>query len=453
MLPGLSTCSLIPKCDEKNTEVDIVCMGCSKNLVDAERLAQQLDAVGYQTNFDPKHPKGKIVIINTCGFIGDAKEESIEQILKYADAKKKGTIEKLFVMGCLSERYMKDLEMEIPEVDKYYGKFSWKDIVADLGAKYQEDKASQRKISTPKHYAYIKIAEGCNQHCAYCAIPLITGKYQSRPMEAIVSEVEWLVTQGVKEFQIIAQDLTYYGKDLYGEYKIAELVERISDVKGVEWIRLHYAYPTNFPYDLLRVIRERDNVCKYLDIALQHISDEVLKNMHRRITKQETVDLIKRIREEVPGICLRTTLMVGFPGETREQFNELLDFVRETRFDRMGAFAYCEEEGTPSAKMKDDVPQEEKERRVDVVMSMQEQIMTELTEAKVGKTLRVIIDRCDDQYYIGRTEFDSPEVDTEVLIKKEDCGRLKKGEFYDVDIYGDDFGDLLGRVCGPSNKN
>lgn len=453
MLPGLSTCSLIPKRDVKNTEVDIVCMGCSKNLVDAERLAQQLDAVGYHTNFDPKRPKGKIVIINTCGFIGDAKEESIEQILKYAEAKKEGTIEKLFVMGCLSERYMKDLEMEIPEVDKYYGKFSWKDIVADLGAKYQEEKSSQRKISTPKHYAYIKIAEGCNQHCAYCAIPLITGKYQSRSMESIVAEVEWLVSQGVKEFQLIAQDLTYYGKDLYGEYKIAELVERISDVKGVEWIRLHYAYPTNFPYDLLRVIRERDNVCKYLDIALQHINDEVLKNMHRRISKEETVDLIKRIREEVPGICLRTTLMVGFPGETKEQFDELLDFVRETRFDRMGAFAYCEEEGTPSAKMKDDVPQEEKERRVDVIMSMQEQIMTELTETKVGKTLKVIIDRSNDQYYIGRTEFDSPEVDTEVLIKKEDCGRLKKGEFYDVNIYGDDFGDLLGRISGPYSKN
>ena len=265
--------------------------------------------------------------------------------------------------------------------------------------------------------------------------------------------MEWLVSQGVKEFQIIAQDLTYYGKDLYGEYKIAELVERISDVKGVEWIRLHYAYPTNFPYDLLRVIRERDNVCKYLDIALQHINDEVLKNMHRRISKEETVDLIKRIREEVPGICLRTTLMVGFPGETKEQFDELLDFVRETRFDRMGAFAYCEEEGTPSAKMKDDVSQEEKERRVDVIMSLQEQIMTELTEAKVGKTLKVIIDRSNDQYYIGRTEFDSPEVDTEVLIKKEDCGRLKKGEFYDVNIYGDDFGDLLGRISGPYSKN
>ena len=426
-------------------EIDVINMGCSKNLVDAELLARQLEVNGYHVNFDPAKPKGKIVVINTCGFIGDAKEESIEQILKFAEAKKKKKIDKLLVMGCLSERYINDLPNEIPEVDKFYRKFAWKDIIADLGYAFMPTCSLQHKISTPAHYAYVKISEGCNRRCAYCAIPLITGNYKSRSIEDIVNEVEWLVNQGVKEFQIIAQDLSYYGKDLYGEYSIAQLVERIADIKGVEWIRLHYAYPTDFPYDLLRVIRERDNVCKYLDLAFQHIDDEVLKNMRRHITEEETYELIRRIREEVPGIHLRTTLMVGFPGESETQFEKLLEFVRKVRFERMGAFQYCEEEDTPAAKLKDDVTPEDKEQRQERLMTEQESIAEELNESKIGKVFKVIIDRKEGDYYYGRTEFDSPEVDPEVLIPVSDQ-TLSIGAFYQVQIVDYDYFDLIGKV-------
>lgn len=427
--------------------VDIVSLGCSKNLVDSEFLAKQLELSGYEVQFDPKVPSGRIVVVNTCGFIGDAKEESVNTILEYVEAKKSGVIDKLFVMGCLSERYAEDLALEIPEVDKFYGKFAWKDILADLGQQYQEQYSIERSLSTPAHYAYVKIAEGCNQHCAYCAIPIITGRYKSRPMEEIVSEVEWLVSQGVKEFQIIAQDLTSYGKDLYGDYNIAELVEKISDIDGVEWIRLHYAYPTHFPYDLLRVIRERKNVCKYLDIALQHINNDVLKSMKRRITKQETLDLIERVRKEVPGICLRTTLMVGYPGETESQFAELCDFVREVRFDRMGAFQYCEEDGTPAAKLEDDVLPEEKLRRYEELMMIQENIMEDLNAQKVGKILKVVIDGVEDGYYVGRTEYDSPDVDSDVLIAVDEV-ELEIGAFYEVRITDSECLSLYGTVVG-----
>lgn len=427
--------------------VDIVSLGCSKNLVDSEFLAKQLELSGYKVQFDPKVLSGRIVVVNTCGFIGDAKEESINAILEYVEAKKNGMIDKLFVMGCLSERYADDLALEIPEVDKFYGKFAWKDILADLGQQYQEQYSIERSLSTPAHYAYVKIAEGCNQHCAYCAIPIITGRYKSRPMEEITAEVEWLVSQGVKEFQIIAQDLTSYGKDLYGEYNIAELVEKISDIDGVEWIRLHYAYPTHFPYDLLRVIRERKNVCKYLDIALQHINNDVLKSMKRRITKQETLDLIERVRKEVPGICLRTTLMVGFPGETESQFAELCDFVREVRFDRMGAFQYCEEDGTPAAKLEDDVLPEEKLRRYEELMMIQENIMDDLNAQKIGRVFKVVIDGVDDGYYVGRTEFDSPDVDSDVLIAVDEK-ELEIGAFYEVRITDSECLSLYGTVVG-----
>ncbi|MCQ2210623.1 MAG: 30S ribosomal protein S12 methylthiotransferase RimO [Paludibacteraceae bacterium] len=425
--------------------IDVINMGCSKNLVDSELLARQLELAGYKVSFDPDKPKAKIVVINTCGFIGDAKEESIEEILKFVEAKKKKKIDKIFVMGCLAERYKKDLEQEIPEVDKYYGKFAWKEIIADLGHQYEKSCSVQHKLSTPSHYAYVKISEGCNRRCAYCAIPIITGKHISRPMEEIVSEVEWLVSQGVKEIQVIAQDLSYYGKDLYGEYSIAKLVEKISDVKGVEWIRLHYAYPTDFPYDLLRVMRERDNVCKYLDLAFQHIDDKVLKDMRRHITSEETYRLIQRIREEVPGIHLRTTLMVGFPGETETQFENLLAFVQKTRFERMGAFQYCEEEGTPAAKLKDDVSPEDKANRQERLMNLQEGIAEELNHSKIGQTYKVIIDRKEGDYYYGRTEFDSPEVDPEVLIPIENA-ELKIGNFYFVKIIDYEYFDLIGEI-------
>lgn len=430
----------------RKNRVDIICMGCSKNLVDAELLANQLEENGFETRFDPEKPSAKIVVINTCGFIGDAKEESINQILDFAEKRKKGKIDKLLVMGCLSGRYKDELTKEIPEVDKFYGKFSWKEVVADLGGEYRPDCANTHKLSTPSHYAYVKISEGCNRRCAYCAIPLITGEYKSRPIEEIVAEVEGLVAQGVKEFQIIAQDLTYYGKDLYGKFAIAELVEKISDVKGVEWIRLHYGYPTQFPYDLLKVMRERDNVCKYIDIALQHIDNNILKAMRRPITAEKTRQLIRRIREEVPGIHIRTTLMVGFPNETEEQFQHLLDFTREVKLERMGAFKYCEEEGTYAGDhMEDNVSEEEKERRLGLLMDLQEKIAEELNKEKIGKTFKVIIDRIEGDYYYGRTEFDSPEVDPEVLIPVTN-GELTIGEFYQVKIKDFEYFDLMGEV-------
>ena len=421
-------------------------MGCSKNLVDSERLIRQLELNGYRVTHDSANPQGEIVVVNTCGFIADAQEESVNMILELCQAKEEGRVKQVYVMGCLSQRFMKELGHEIPQVDKFYGKFDWKDLLTDLGKVYQQDRQYERRLTTPKHYAYLKISEGCDRHCAYCAIPLITGRHQSRPIEDIVAEVEHLVDEGVKEFQLIAQELTYYGLDLYGEQKIAELVERISDVKGVKWIRLHYAYPTNFPWDLLRVIRERKNVCKYLDIALQHISTKVLTNMQRHVDKEETYELIRRIRQEVPGIAIRTTLMVGFPGEGETEFEELKEFVRWARFDRMGAFAYSEEEGTPAQKnFKDEVPDEVKQRRLSELMDLQQGISAEVQAEKVGKVLRVIIDRKEGEYYVGRTEFDSPEVDPEVLIPVAD-GVLRKGSFYDVQIVDSDDFDLYGEI-------
>ena len=429
----------------RNT-IDIITLGCSKNLVDSEKLMRQLEANGYKVTHDSPNPQGEIAVINTCGFIGDAKEESINMILEFCEAKEEGRLRKLYVMGCLSERYLKELEVEIPQVDKFYGKFNWNELLADLGKEYHDEMAIERTLTTPKHYAYLKISEGCDRSCAYCAIPIITGKHTSRPMEEIIDEVKLLVSQGVKEFQIIAQELTYYGVDLYKSQKLPELIEKIAQVPGVEWIRLHYAYPTHFPEDLFRVMRENDNVCKYMDIALQHISDNMLTRMRRHVSKSETYDLIEKFRREVPGIHLRTTLMVGFPGETEEDFAELKEFVQKARFDRMGAFAYSEEEGTYAAETyEDSIPHEVKQARLDELMALQQEISADLSNAKIGKEFKVIIDRKEGEYYIGRTQFDSPEVDPEVLIKA-DGKRLFSGRFYQVKITNADDFDLFGEI-------
>lgn len=425
----------------KNT-IDVITLGCSKNLVDSEKLMRQLEANGYKVAHDAESPNGEIAVINTCGFIGDAKEESINMILEFCQAKEEGKLKKLYVMGCLSERYLKELGEEIPQVDKFYGKFNWDELLADLGKAYHPELNLERKLTTPSHYAYLKISEGCDRHCSYCAIPIITGHHVSRPMEEIVEEVRMLVARGVKEFQVIAQELTYYGLDLYHKQMLPELVERISDVPGVEWIRLHYAYPANFPEDLFRVMRERENVCKYMDIALQHISDRMLQMMHRHVDKQQTYELLARFRSEVPGIHLRTTLMVGHPGETEEDFAELLDFVREAKFDRMGAFAYSEEEGTYSAThYKDEIPAEVKQARLDKLMALQQKISAELTARKIGQAFKVVIDRIEGDYYVGRTEFDSPEVDPEVLVPVSD-GELEIGSFYWMKVTDTDDFDL-----------
>ena len=429
----------------RNT-IDIITLGCSKNLVDSEKLMRQLEANGYKVTHDSPNPQGEIAVINTCGFIGDAKEESINMILEFCEAKEEGRLKKLYVMGCLSERYLKELEVEIPQVDKFYGKFNWNELLADLGKAYHDEIAIERTLTTPKHYAYLKISEGCDRSCAYCAIPIITGKHISRPMEEIIDEVKLLVSQGVKEFQIIAQELTYYGVDLYKSQKLPELIEKIAQVPGVEWIRLHYAYPTHFPEDLFRVMRENDNVCKYMDIALQHISDNMLTKMRRNVSKSETYDLIEKFRREVPGIHLRTTLMVGFPGETEEDFEELKEFVQKARFDRMGAFAYSEEEGTYAAETyEDSIPHEVKQARLDELMAIQQEISAELSNAKIGQEFKVIIDRKEGEYYIGRTQFDSPEVDPEVLIKA-DGKRLFSGRFYRIKITNADDFDLFGEI-------
>lgn len=417
----------------RKNRIDFVTMGCSKNLVDSERLMGQLEANGFHCVHDPEYPQGEIAVINTCGFIGDAKEESIEMILRFAEAKKAGKLRKLYVMGCLSQRYQGELEKEIPEVDKYFGKFNYRDLLVELGKAELPVCDGQRCLTTPSHYAYLKISEGCDRHCAYCAIPLMTGHHVSRPMDEILREVERLVAQGVKEFQVIAQELTYYGRDIDGQSHITELVNRMADIPGVEWIRLHYAYPNEFPLDLLDVIRERPNVCKYLDIALQHASDNMLNRMRRHVTKQETLDLLREIRSRVPGIHIRTTLMVGFPGETEEDFNELMQFVKDERFERMGAFAYSEEEGTYSARhYKDDISPEEKQRRLDKLMSLQQTISAEVEAEKVGQVMRVIIDRKEGDYYVGRTEYCSPEVDPEVLISSDKSLRI--GDFYQMRI-------------------
>ena len=433
----------------EGVSVDLITLGCSKNLVDSEKLIRQLELNGFSVTHDSDDPKGEIAIVNTCGFIGDAKEESINMILELAERKKEGKLKRLIVMGCLSQRYLKELEIELPEVDKFYGKFDWEQIVTDLGGIYHRESCNERRLTTPSHYAYLKISEGCNRQCAYCAIPLITGKQKSHSIEEIVSEVETLVAMGVKEFQVIAQELTGYGTDLYGKQMIAPLIERIAEVPGVEWIRLHYAYPANFPMELLQVMKRYDNVCKYLDVALQHISDSQLKAMRRHITRQETYDFIEKIRREVPGIHLRTTLMVGFPGETDEDFRELLDFVKWAKFERMGAFAYSEEEGTYAAEhYKDDVPDEVKQARLSKLMRLQQQISEEVQQSKIGQTLKVIIDRKEGDYFIGRTEYDSPEVDPEVLISSLPASSfgecLHPGQFVQVRIENADEFDLYG---------
>lgn len=429
----------------RKNQIDIITMGCSKNLVDSELLMKQLEANGYKCMHDSQHPQGEIAVINTCGFIESAKEESVNTILDFVNRKNNGQLSKLYVMGCLSQRYQKELEEAIPEVDRFYGKFNFKQLLSDLGKAEIPSCDGSRSLTTPHHYAYIKIAEGCDRQCAYCAIPLITGKHRSRPIDDILDEVSQLAANGTKEFQIIEQELTYYGVDFDGKRHVTELISRMAAIPGVEWIRLHYAYPNQFPMDLLDVIREKPQVCKYLDVALQHISDHMLTRMRRNVTKEQTLDFVKSIREKVPGIHIRTTLMVGFPGETEEDFKELMDFVRWARFERMGAFAYSHEEGTYGAKhYKDDVPEDVKQCRLNELMALQQDISAEIEAEKVGKTLKVIIDRKEGDYYVGRSEFCSPDVDPEVLIKA--GKRLRVGNFYNVLITDSDEFDLYGEV-------
>lgn len=436
----------------KSRTIDIITLGCSKNLVDSEKLIHQLELGGYSVTHDSDNPEGEIAIVNTCGFIGDAKEESIDTILGFVKRKQEGKLRRLIVMGCLSERYLKELQDELPEVDCFYGKFDWEQIVTDLGQTYHAEEMTNRRLTTPSHYAYLKISEGCNRHCAYCAIPLITGKQKSRTIEDILTEVETLVKKGVVEFQIVAQELTAYGTDIYGKQMIAELIDRIAQVPGVAWIRLHYAYPANFPFELLKVMARRDNVCKYLDIALQHISDNQLQAMRRNFTSKQTYELIETIRREVPGIHLRTTFMVGYPGESDEDFQQLLDFVKWAKFERMGAFAYSEEEGTYSAQhLKDDVPDEVKQARLSKLMRLQQQISADVQQGKVGKQLPVVIDREEGDYLVGRTEYDSPEVDPEVLIKKVDALGLRPGMFCRAYIESADDFDLYADVIKAGN--
>lgn len=429
------------------TQIDILTLGCSKNLVDSERLMAQLRHAGYTVSHDPEETKGDICVVNTCGFIGDAKEESVSVILEQGQRKAKGELKKLYVMGCLSQRYLAELQTEIPEVDGWYGKFDWTRLVEDLGKAWDKNLKPSRTITTPSHYAYIKISEGCNRHCSYCAIPIITGAHVSRPIEDILDEVRQLVAIGVKEFNVIAQELTFYGVDLYHRRAIAELIDRMADIDGVEWLRLHYAYPTDFPWELLDVMNRHPNICRYLDIALQHIADPVLDAMRRHITKEETYAFVERIRREVPGIHLRTTLMVGHPGETEEAFEELLSFTRWARFERMGAFAYSEEEGTYSAEAySDDIPEDVKQARLSQLMRLQQRISGEIQDAKVGTTQRVIIDRIEGDYYVGRTQYDSPEVDPEVLISTND-NELTIGQFYQIHINSADDFDLYGTLA------
>ena len=438
---------------QRKYTIDLFTLGCSKNLVDSEKLIRQLELQGFDVNHDPEYSTGDVAIVNTCGFIGDAKEESIHMILELGKRKQDGSLKRLYVMGCLSERYLRELNEEIPEVDHFYGKFDWNGILEQLGAAFQPQHANERRITTPSHYAYLKISEGCNRHCSYCAIPIITGRHVSRPMEDILEEVRRLVAQGVKEFQMIAQELTYYGMDLYKERRIAQLVEAMADIPGVEWIRLHYAYPVDFPMDLLRVMREKKNVCKYMDVALQHIANPVLDAMHRHINREQTYDFITELRRQVPGIHLRTTLMVGHPGETEEGFNQLIEFVKWARFERMGAFAYSEEEGTYSAEhYTDDIPEDVKQVRLSKLMRVQQAISTDVQQQKVGQRMRVIVDRLEGDYFVGRTEFDSPEVDPEVLIAYDEDHPLQVGTFYEVHIDSSDEFDLYGHVVAPETN-
>ena len=415
-------------------KINIITLGCSKNTVDSEHLAAQLKEYGYQIAFDSDRTDADVVVINTCGFIGDAKQESIETILHAAELKEAGKIEELFVVGCLSQRYREELREELPEVDDFFGVNDWADIVERLGAKYRRENETLREISTPSHYAYLKISEGCNWMCGYCAIPLIRGRHHSVPMEDLITEAESLVAKGVREIMVIAQDTTYYGVDLYGERKLAELLERLCRIDKLEWIRLHYAYPTDFPDEVIEVMAREKKICSYLDIPFQHISDNQLTAMKRRHTKAEALTLIEKLRRAIPDIALRTTLLVGYPGETEEDFAELMEFVKATKFDRLGVFAYSEEEGTYSAtRLKDDVPEEVKQQRVDRIMRLQERVSLENNACRIGETMRVIIDRKEGELYIGRSEYDSPEVDQEIIV--DSCGkRLYRGRFYDVKI-------------------
>ncbi|HNX54852.1 MAG TPA: 30S ribosomal protein S12 methylthiotransferase RimO [Prolixibacteraceae bacterium] len=428
----------------KKQKINVVTLGCSKNLVDSEVLLNQLSMDNFEVVHD-SDDVSDVVVVNTCGFIGDAKEESVNTILQFVNAKNRGDIDKLYVMGCLSERYKADLKQEIPEVDRYFGKFDIKAIVTELKATYRPEFIYERKITTPTHFAYLKISEGCNRVCAFCAIPGMTGKYQSKSIEDLVREAKYLARNGVKEILLIAQDLSYYGIDLYGKGMLAELIQKIAEIDGIEWIRLHYLYPTKFPMDILPLFKSVPKLCKYIDIPLQHSSNNVLKHMLRHVTTQETEALLLKIKEEVPGIAIRTTMLVGHPGETEEDFEQLKDFVKRHRFDRLGAFAYSHEEGTYGyKKYEDDVPEDLKNARVEELMAVQQIISSQLNAAKVGKILKVLIDREDDEFYVGRTEFDSPEVDGEVFISKEN--ELKKGHFYTVEITGAEEFDLYGRV-------
>lgn len=418
----------------KKPSVHFISLGCSKNLVDSEKLMKQFSACGFKVYHDTDSSVAPIVVINTCGFIGDAKQESIDMILSYCDLKEQGKVKEIYVMGCLSERYRKELTEEIPEVDGFYGKFDHDKLLEKLNKKYDSSLSNERILTTPTHYAYLKIAEGCNRACSYCAIPIITGPYKSRTIEDIEDEVKYLVSNGVKEFQVIAQDLSYYGLDNYKRLALPELIRRLSDIQGVEWLRLHYAYPTQFPYEILDVINERENVCNYLDLALQHSSDHMLKHMRRGITYNQTVELLAEIRNRVPDICLRTTLMVGHPDETEEDFQHLLNFVREQKFERMGAFMYSNEEGTYADKnYEDNVPEEVKRERLDALMLLQQGISFECNQKLVGRKEKIIIDRVEGDYYVGRSQYDSPDVDTECLIKRED-GELSIGNFYNAEI-------------------
>ena len=423
-------------------KVNIISLGCSKNLVDTELLLKQLDKAGYETETDVENSDAEVVIVNTCGFIGDAKEESVNTILEQGMRKKEGIVEQLYVIGCLSQRYGDELKKEIPEVDAFFGKFDWKGVLEKMGQHFNESIRNQRLLTTPSHYAYLKISEGCNRTCSYCAIPIMTGKHKSRDFEEILDECRELVKNGVKEVLVVAQDLTYYGIDLYGRNRLPELIDKMAGIKGLEWIRLHYAYPAGFPEELLKVMREHPNVCKYLDIALQHCSDHMLQQMRRGITKKQTIDLIRKIRQEVPGIFIRTTLMTGHPGETEEDFRELSEFVQEMQFERLGVFPYSHEDDTYCDKnYEDDVPEEIKKERAEQIMELQAGISGQLNRSLVGKTFRVLVDRKEEGYYVGRTEHDSPEVDPEVLI--ETRSEMKTGEFYEVEITGFDEYDLF----------
>lgn len=433
----------------RKKEIDIVTLGCAKNLVDAERLMFQLQQQGFTCTHDPADPQGEIVVINTCGFIGDAKEESINTILQFVERKRNKQVRKIYVMGCLSERYLADLETEIPEVDGWVGKFDYMNLLQQIISDATTINSTyHRLITTPQHYTYLKISEGCDRFCSYCAIPLITGRHTSRKLEDIRNEVQWLSEQGVKEINVIAQDLSSYGKDLYNECRLAELLDRMAQIKGIEWIRLHYAYPADFPMNILPIMAKHKNICNYLDIALQHSTDHMLSLMRRHITALEQDNLIKRIRKEVPGICLRTTIMVGHPGETENDFEQLKQWVQQMRFDRLGVFAYSDEDGTYANKhYEDHIPQAEKERRANELMNIQQQISAELTARKINSIQRVIIDRLEGNYYIGRTEQDSPDVDCEVLIEKTTDNNLQIGAFYNVRIISADDFDLYAQLC------